>query len=180
MSERTSMVVVGCNSCKQKARALGQVNDLNNQKRFFQPFPTETAYLQGHHIELILGYSCPFCGKELQPTPLMMQMFDRFMKGPSHVVIRQKDAEIFGDGAHAFIPLDEPISSVEDYLKQKGVHIEGIDPYLFENPKEDIRILQEAARNYDRNQWIILIQSAHNPEPYLKDDAAWFNLFGEI
>lgn len=181
MAERMSKVVIGCNSCKIKARELGVVPLSKEPPMWAQPFPTETAFSQGEHIGLILGYSCPFCGEELMPTPRMMKMFERLMNGPSHIVIRQKNAEIFGDSAHVYIPLDEPMASVEEYYTQKGLHyFIGIDPYLFRNPKDDIKLLQEASHDYDRNQWTILIESGHNPEPYLRDEAAWFNLFGDI
>lgn len=181
---RESKLIINCKSCKQKLNKINLISEKDtNSKNSLPTFPVGTAFTKNDLDELIEnGYSCPFCGESVVVTDNLASMFFRLLHGPSHIFSGNNPnldqielSPIYG--GHYSISLDENIESLESYLYKYGIHIKNIDHYVFANPKTDLPLLQKGMMDIDREKWTILIESGLNPEPFLQNEDAWFNLW---
>lgn len=175
MVERESKVIIGCRECEEKSKELRHGHGVTPL------FPTTTAYTKYQLSEISQGYVCPFCRKKLIPSLAMTQMFQRFTEGTVHIVSMEKEVEIHSEFIKCAIPIYEPIPSLKEYLFEQGVQIENddFDEMVFRHPEEDIALLQQAMKDFDREQWFIVIESGHHPEPFPLNEDFWFDLFDD-
>lgn len=171
MAGRESRVIVGCRECEQKNKEL-------RYKHGVLPFPATIAYTKDELGELVYGFTCSFCKEKLHFTKNMVQMMNRLLGGPAHIVSHPDSTEILSTDTHVYIPHDRLFESLQEFWAKQGSQVEGLDPLVFQNPKEDLALIHDAMNDFDTNKWFIMIESAGNPEPFLWDDQLWFNLFG--
>ncbi|MFD1362697.1 hypothetical protein [Lentibacillus salinarum] len=173
MTKRESRIIIGCRECERNHREARAING-------FASFPTTTSFQKHDLISLAeSGYTCLFCGDKLEITDTMLEMCQQLMDGPAHIVSRPDTTEILSTDTHVHIPHNQVYQSLETIWAEYGVQVEGLDELVFHNPQEDLALIHRAMNDFDTGKWLLMIESAGNPEPYPQDDAFWFSILDD-
>lgn len=160
-----SKIIVGCRECEKELfqkKAYGY----RGYKGLQLPFPVFTAYEYEDLSELLLGFTCDFCEKELMITTKMMKFIATFFEKEFNINVINQSIYISNGELSFSIPIEQEIKSVQEYLSNYGLKIEDTDDTL--PTEEDIKLMQEAAREYNHYQWMFSLKSGHLLSPLSK------------
>ncbi|MFD1707411.1 hypothetical protein ACFSCZ_11800 [Siminovitchia sediminis] len=151
-----SKIVVGCKTCEKNLL----------KKHFFTspglsgpylPFPVQTAFEAKDLPDLMLGFTCDFCGRELPITTKMLKFAATFLDKRFHIHVINRSIFISNGELSITIPIGQSIESIEDYLG--GFH-DANAPEMLPTEK-DIQLIQEAVQDFDPAKWHFTLKSEH-------------------
>lgn len=168
-----SQLIIGCKKCEDEL--------LNNKGIVYapdgsvqRPFSTEVAYASEDLTSLFLKhFACSFCGERLEITPIMMKFVTQFFDKVFHVSFMEKAAEITNGEISFYVPYNENIISVADFLSSRGVTLINAEKYL--PSVEDIQLIQKVSKQFDPRHWRFRVESAKASSDYVSDFGLWFN-----
>lgn len=168
-----SKLILGCKKCEEKLKETeGFSFAINGELQL--SFPVCTEFKKADLPDLYSSfYICPFCNEKLELTPRMLNFIASFFEKMFHVEIVNEFIEISNGEVTFSIPLGKEISSVIEFLSGYGLVLENADNYL--PTADDILLIQEAAKEYDQQKWMLRIESGNALEPYISCHGLWFN-----
>lgn len=168
-----SRIIIGCKQCERKLSLKhGYTIQYNHNLRHL--FPVSTAYQPEDLPELLEGYTCFHCEKHLTLTPTMFKFITTFFKRPFHIEIAHNAIDISNGELSFAVPIHKEISSVQHYLADFGVTL--INSQNFLPTAEEVKLMQNTAKDYDHTQWLFRLESCQLLYPYLSANNIWFNL----
>lgn len=168
-------LVIGCKHCEielknTKGFSLSPTGELQ------LPFPIQTEFNKGELNELYSKpYTCPFCNNILELTPRMLKFIVSFFDKMFHVEVVNGFIEVSNGELSFAIPVSTEVHSVEAFLAQSGLVLENANDFL--PTAEDIKLIQDAVKEYNHQQWSIRIESCNALQPYISNQGLWFNDF---
>lgn len=138
-----------------------------------KPFSMEVAYHE-NDLKLLFQnhFTCSFCDDHLEITPVMMKFVVDFFNKPFHTSFMDKSAEITNGELSFYIPYAEKISSVEEFLNDRGVKLSNAQKYL--PTISDVHLIQKTAKEFDSNHWLFRIESSNAATGYISGFDLWF------
>lgn len=167
-------LVIGCKECETRLKetkgfSFGPTGELQ------LPFPINTEFKKDELNELYPQYQCPFCNNCLEITPRMLKFIVSFFDKMFHIEIANGFIEVSNGELSFAIPVNTEVHSVKEFLSHSGVILENADDYL--PSVEDVKLIQEAVKEYDDQLWILRIESTNTLGPYISNQGLWFNDF---
>lgn len=170
-----SQLILGCKTCE---------HDLIDQKGVTYafdgsiqlPFSTQVAYRKEDLTDLFLNhFTCPFCGDKLEITPNMMKLVTDFLNKVFHTAFMKEAAEVTNGELSFYIPYEEKIKSVTDFLNSRSVTLINAKKYL--PTINDILLIQKVAQEFDPAHWRLRVESSFANSEYISNFGLWFNGF---
>jgi len=103
----------------------------------------------------------------------MFKFITTFFNRPFHIEIAHNAIDISNGELSFAVPIHREINSVQQYLADFGVTLLNSKNIL--PTAEEVRLMQNAAKDYDHSQWLLRLESYHLPNPYLSVNSIWFN-----
>src|SRR5699024_4915220 len=164
-----SSLIIGCRNCAERYKR----NHPFITKETGFPFPFTTAYESDDLTELTYFHTCPYCENALYMSTGIKEVINRFFGCAFHVHIHEDVIEIVGSTVSLAIPVHQEAEATAQIIEKLGLH-----DFIYQDdafPKvEDILRIQQAAKEFDREKWVLRLKTNRVEDSFILSNDIWF------